>query len=108
MRNYVQRGDTLTVPAPREVTSGEGVVVGSIFGVANGDAAEGELVDLDTVGVFNLPKLAADAYEVGEPVFWDDAARLVTTDGTDKRIGVATEPRLAQSAEVPVRLNGTF
>ena len=108
MRNYVQRGDTLTVPAPREVTSGEGVVVGSIFGVANGDAAEGEPVDLDTVGVFNLPKLAADAYEVGEPVFWDDAAGLVTTDGTDKRIGIAIEPRAAQTAHVPVRLNGTF
>lgn len=108
MRNYVQPGNILTVPSPREVLSGDAVVVGSIFGVANGDAAQGEPVDLDTVGVFMLPKVQADAIIVGEPVFWDDALRLVTLDGTDKRIGVATESRPGPSASVPVRLNGTF
>ncbi len=109
MRNFVQRGDTLTVPAPREVTSGEGVIIGSIFGVANEDAIATAPVDLDVEGVFSLPKVAALAIGVGDVVYWDDAARLVTkTAGSNTRIGVATEAVLNPSPSVSVRLNGSF
>lgn len=108
MRNHIQPGDTLTLPAPRDLKSGDGAVVGSIFGVANGDAAEGQPADLDVVGVFALPKVAALAIDAGEPVYWDDAVHLVSTDDTDMLIGVATEDAANPSATVAVRLNGSF
>ena len=109
MRNYVQRGDTLTVPAPREVASGDGVILGSIFGVANGSSTQGAPCDLDTVGVFSLPKVAALAFTIGEPVYWDDETRLVTaSEAGTLRIGVAVEPASNPSAVVAVRLNGAF
>ena len=54
MKNYIQDGETVTMTAPYTVTSGEGVIVGSIFGVAQTDAASGAAVSLVTEGVFDL------------------------------------------------------
>ena len=36
MKNYVQPGNTITLTAPYAVVSGDGLLVGSIFGVAAG------------------------------------------------------------------------
>ena len=41
MKNYVQPGNTITLTAPYAVASGDGLLVGSIFGVASGTAALG-------------------------------------------------------------------
>ena len=109
MRNYVQRGDTLTLTAPAAVASGDVVIVGSIIGVANGAVAIGAPVDLDVVGVFTLPKVSALAINAGDAVYWDSAARAVTkTAGGNTKLGVATEAVANPSASVSVRLNGAF
>lgn len=109
MRNFIQRGDTLTLPAPYDVRSGDGALIGAIFGVAAENAANGTLVDLATRGVFTLPKVTAQAVALGAPVFWDDTARTVTTDGAGKpRIGVAVAAAGTPSATLDVRLNGSF
>ena len=39
MKNFVQPGSTITLTAPYAVASGDGLLVGAIFGVAAGDAA---------------------------------------------------------------------
>ena len=39
MKNYVQPGNTITLTAPYAVASGDGLLVGSIFGIAAGAAA---------------------------------------------------------------------
>ena len=109
MRNHVQPGRTLTLPAPADVKSGEGVIVGSIFGVANGDAATGEDVDLDVEGVFDLPKVSALAINPGDLVYWVAADKAVTkTASGNTKIGVATATAANPSASVNVRLNGSF
>lgn len=109
MKNHVQPGNTLTLPAPADVLSGAGVVVGSIFGVANGDALSGELVDLDVVGVFTLPKVSALAIAIGDKVYWDDTNKLVTkTASGNTAIGVATSVAANPSASVDVRLSAAF
>ena len=42
-RNYIQNGHVITVTTPAGgITSGEGLIVGSIFGVAAYTAAEGD------------------------------------------------------------------
>ena len=50
--NFVQPGETLTLPAPATFASGAGVLIGAIFGIAQGDAASGALVDITTQGVW--------------------------------------------------------
>lgn len=109
MRNHVQPGRTLTLPAPYDVKSSEGVIVGSIFGVANGDAAAGEDVDLDVEGVFDLPKVSALAIAPGDKVYWIAADKAVSkTASGNMLIGVATTTAANPSATVNVRLNGSF
>ncbi|MBR9893815.1 DUF2190 family protein [bacterium] len=109
MKNYVQKGENITVTAIAAASSGEGVLVGSLFGIAAGDAAIGEDLDLVTVGVFSMPKVSTDVMTVGAPVYWDDAAGLVTTDddtGSNPEIGLAVTAAANPSGTVNVRLHG--
>ena len=48
MKNFVQHGLTITLAAPAAITSGSGVQVGAIFGVAMHDAASGDPVETAT------------------------------------------------------------
>jgi predicted RecA/RadA family phage recombinase len=41
MRNYVQAGNVITATAPYDLASGDGALVGAMFGIASTDAAEG-------------------------------------------------------------------
>ncbi len=107
MRNYVNRGDNVTLSAPAAVSSGEGVLIGYLFGVAAGDAASGADVDLVTVGVFTLPKVSALAIAAGDKLYFDSSTKLVTkTASGNALIGVAVSAAVNPSASVDVRLNG--
>ena len=78
MKNFVQAGSNLTLPAPAAVSSGDLVIVGALIGVAAGDAASGADFDLVTAGVFDLPK-ATGPITLGAAVYWDSTAKKVTT-----------------------------
>lgn len=106
MKNYIQRGENITVPAPAAVASGDGVLVGALFGVANSDAESGADLVLSTVGVFTLPKLTTDAVTVGAALYWDDANGEVTLTSTDKTfVGHAVASAGNPSTTVAVRLS---
>lgn len=108
MKNYIQPGDTVTIPAPSTVASGRGVLVGSLFGVACGDAETGAPLDLKTRGVFQLPKVSVDVITVGEPLYFDNVAGDVGEQDTAHavRIGVAVEAAGNGATTVAVRLDG--
>jgi predicted RecA/RadA family phage recombinase len=109
MKNFVQPGDNITLDAPADVLSGAGVIIGSLFGVANGDALTGKPVVLSTVGVFDLPKKTADDLTIGEAVYWDDTNAQVTETTTgNTKIGAAIAAAGAGAITVTVRLNGAF
>ena len=109
MKNFIQRGDTLTLAAPYDVISGAGALIGSIFGVAAGTAVSGADVDLETVGVFTLPKTSALAISIGDKLYWDDTAKVVNkTSSGNTLVGVAVSAAVNPSSTVSVRLNGSF
>lgn len=106
MKNFVQKGDAITVAAPAAVSSGDGVLVGDLFGVANGSAAIGADVTISTVGVFELPKTSTDAMTVGAAVYWNASQGEVTVTATDNTlIGHAVAAAGNPSAAVRVRLS---
>jgi predicted RecA/RadA family phage recombinase len=88
MKNHVQKGDQIAIPAPANVLSGAGVLAGSLFGVAVHDALSGAPVEIATTGVFDLPKVGSQGWTVGARVYWDGSA-CTTTASTNKLIGVA-------------------
>lgn len=63
-----------------------------------GDAASGADVVLERRGVFKLTKATAQAWTMGQLLYWDNAARNVTsTVGSNKMIGAAYA--IAQTAD---------
>lgn len=107
MKNYVQKGENITIAATAAATSGQGVLVGNLFGIAAGDAAIGEDLDLVTEGVFNMAKVGTDELAVGDLVYWDDTAKLATSDddtGANELIGLAVTVAANPSGTVNVKL----
>jgi predicted RecA/RadA family phage recombinase len=112
MKNFIQPGNVITVTAPAGgVLSGAGLLVGSLFGIANGKAAQDEDVELSLTGVYALPKVSAQAWTQGAKIYWDNATKLATTAaaaGANALIGVATKAAANPSAEGEVRLSASF
>jgi predicted RecA/RadA family phage recombinase len=109
MKSFIAPGKTVTLTAPYAVMPGQGLRVGAFFGVASAAAAVGEPVDVALEGVFDLAKAPSQAWQPGDRIFWDDAARLTTrSSGGTTLIGVAIEPVGGGAGDVVgrVRLNG--
>ena len=109
MKNFIQDGRTITLAAPYTVSSGGGLLVGSIFGVASNDATSGADVEARTEGVFSLAKTSAQAWTVGQLIYWDDTNKVATSVLTgNKLIGTAVAVASNPSSTGLVRLNGAF
>lgn len=107
MKTFIQTGDKLDVVAPYAVVSGDGVQVGALFGYAAADAAISTAVRISTVGVYKGKKLSAQAWAVGDKIYWDNAAKQLTTVLTaNLLVGVAVAVALNPSATGLVRLDG--
>lgn len=111
MKILVQPGRTITVTAPSNVESGDGLLIGSLFGVCAGDADTGESLDLVTEGVFDLAKSAASVFSVGAFAYWNPADREChsnadedSNSGGTVRIGVVVAAAGAGATTVRVRL----
>lgn len=106
MINAVQDGRVLTLTAPYAVASGVGAQVGSIFGVATADIANGVEGEFETEGVFDLAKTSAQAWTVGQKIYWDNNNKRCDSDGTvGILIGAATAVAANPSSTGYVKLN---
>jgi predicted RecA/RadA family phage recombinase len=111
MKTYIQPGHAITLLAPYAVESGDGLLVGAIFGVASHDAASGAEVETQLTGVLDLAKTASQAWTAGAKVYWDNTAKRVTNVASGNTlVGVAVLPVGSGAEEVVgrVRLNASF
>jgi predicted RecA/RadA family phage recombinase len=110
MKNFVQPGEVIHIDvAPYARLSGQGCLVGSLFGIAAADADSAGNIELACAGVFDIEKVSALAWTQGALIYWDNAAKnCTTTSAGNKLIGVATEAAANPSATGRVRLNGAF
>lgn len=109
-QNFLQPGEHITIAAaPVAVSSGDGVLVGSMFGVASGDAASGEEVVLAVVGVFEFSKVVGEAFTVGQPLYFTTATQALTSTATGNvLIGVAIKAAASADITAEVRLHGAW
>lgn len=106
MKSFIQHGDVLTFAAPYAVTSGAPFKVGALVAVAVTTAAAGAAVEGQLEGVFNLPKVSPQVWALGDKIYWDDAAQLMTNIEGGTLVGAATEAAVNASTTGAVYLDG--
>lgn len=102
---FLEGGDTVTVPAPANVNSGQLVVVGNLRGVAHSSALSAANVAILTRGVVTLPKVNAvsTSFAAGANVHWDATNSVTTVSATSNaKVGVAMAA--ASNTDVTVKV----
>lgn len=108
MKNYIQKGDYISLAAPYAVSSGGGALIGAVFGIASVDLALSEVGNWHTEGVYSLPK-GTGAATLGARAYWDNTAKNVTATATSNTlIGVFVAAYASGDTSANVRLNGSF
>lgn len=109
MKNYVQEGRYLTALAVTPaMVSGEGRVIGGVFGVAVADIANNGDGVLDTEGVYEFDKPNPDSgCTLFASAYWDATNKKVTSVSTGNTlIGVFSEAATNTAVKARVLLGG--
>lgn len=109
MASRIQDGENITVVAPYALASGDGCLVGSLFGVANTAAASGATVTVALEGVFPITTLSTDTATVGAKAYWDNTAKKITTTLTaNTLVGAFTYVKISGETSALVYLDGAI
>ncbi|MCE5315171.1 MAG: DUF2190 family protein [Armatimonadota bacterium] len=100
------RGDTISYVNPTEskISYGDVVDLGTRIGIAACDIEAGETGTLAVTEVYELPASNAEAFVVGQEVFWD-GTQLVGTAGDLTRAGWVTEPKLLAGTVASIKID---
>jgi predicted RecA/RadA family phage recombinase len=83
----------VTLTATAVTTSGQPVLIGSLFGIAENAAVIGEPLVLVLNGIFDLTKTASQAWTVGQLIYWDAATSRVTSTVRARLLRVSSVSR---------------
>lgn len=109
MKNFIQSGNVVTVTAPANLVSGQGALVGAVFGVAANDALQGAPVEILRQGIFVLGAVTADTLATGDKVYWDNTAKRITKTATNNvLVGAAAAPKSGTETSAVVLLDGVI
>jgi predicted RecA/RadA family phage recombinase len=109
-KTYTQKGDVLTLTAPYDRNAGQGALIGSIFGVAVNNVANGVQGEFETTGCHDLTAAtgAGTDWTEGTKLYWDNTNKVITkTSSGNTLIGASTSAKTTAAAVGNVRLNGT-
>ena len=109
MRNYIQKGNTITCKAPvNGVKSGDVVKVEDILGISVNDASEGENFALNLSGAYELSKAQVEIKQ-GQKVYWSESKNQITSTATgNDLLGIAMNNATKETPSIIVRLIGSF
>jgi predicted RecA/RadA family phage recombinase len=87
------------------IAAGKGVLVGTLFGVAETDIA-GPTAEyqLRVRGVVQIAKAGTLAVAIGDTLYWDDSGKVVNKTNTTKEVGQAVSSTGAGAGEVTVNM----
>ncbi len=101
--NKIQAGKIIAVLAAGAVVSGELKEVGKLVGVALNSAETGETYQLDTEGVYEVPKTSSVVFTVGDVAYGKGDGGVNATN-TNPMVGHVVEDAGNGAATVKVRL----
>jgi predicted RecA/RadA family phage recombinase len=100
---FVHDGLSIDYTSGADIATGDVVVQGDLVGVAKLEIKSGKLGALAVDGVFDFAKNTGVAYTVGQLLYWDDTANVVTTTATGNKL-IGKVVRAAASADTTVRV----
>lgn len=105
---YWQRGETLDYrnDTDTKIEANTVIVFGSRVGVAGTDILPGELGSLHVTSVFEMPKTATEAIEMGTDVYFDGEGITATKGDSTVLAGYAAQAAAAGDAVILVKLGG--
>lgn len=107
MKTYEKSGDIVTVTAPYNTTAGQGVLVGTLWGVALTSVSSGAQVEILVRGQATIAKTSATVIAAGDALYWDDTNRVVNKTTTSQLyVGKALAAAGNPSATVSVVFDG--
>lgn len=110
MKNKVYDPATaIPLTVPYAVSSGNGVLVGALFGVAEADALINTVVVVDTQGSFRLPKATGSGTgnAIGTRVFWDNSAKSCTAASATGLFPIGTAIEVSANTDTTVHVKLT-
>lgn len=103
MKNFVQEGCNVDIALPYVRTAGQGVLLGTLFGVCIVDGASGATVTIATEGVYDLT--ATGTASAGDAAYWDNTNKRITATSTDNtKVGTFLAAKASGDATARVRL----
>jgi predicted RecA/RadA family phage recombinase len=105
---FVQNGRYVEIVLPYDRASGEGVLVGTLFGVCVKGGKLGEADNIDTDGVYGLVAATGASTDAvfGVAAYWDNTAKKVTPVATNNTlIGKFLAAKTTTQAFATVRLS---
>lgn len=86
MKNYVSEGKVIEATAGADYSSGDGVVIGELFGIATSDVKSGKTGVFLLTGIVAVAKTAADTFTAGCKCYWDASTKKVTTTASTNKL----------------------
>lgn len=99
--NFIQQGDTLDIVAAANLTSGTPIAVGALAAIPLSTVLSGQPCAVRVEGVFQVPKVAGNAFTVGQRVNFRPSASAFTlaTAATGDLLGAAVAVAAAASGD---------
>lgn len=105
--NYVGEGNVIKVTLTAAQASGQALLIGTLLGVAITAGNTGDTINFAIEEAFTLPKVAATAITQGAALYWDNAAKnLTTTAAGNTLVGTALAAAAAADTTVLIKLKG--
>lgn len=100
-------GVELSFTAGANLTAGQGLLSGDVFGVVKATVLSGATATLQVLGSFLLPKVSGDNVTLHQRVYWNaGTGEVTTTAGANRSIGVAVAAAGVGVTSVTVLLSG--
>jgi predicted RecA/RadA family phage recombinase len=105
---FIQNGRYLEETLPYDRKGGEGVQVGaSLFGICTVDGVSGDVINIDTEGVYGLVAATGGSTDAtpGAIAYWDNTNKRITpVASTHLAVGVFTAAKTTSQAFAHVKI----
>jgi predicted RecA/RadA family phage recombinase len=83
MKNFVQPGNVVSISAPKAMASGEGILIGKLFGISTKATTAAGVIEMLIEGVVSMKKAAGlGAFNEGDAVTFDSVSQTIVASGT--------------------------